>query len=94
MLGTDGLKSVVRRFTTDTVGVDPDPWLKFSNKLCFRTLFPASKAVEAGIALDFHDRPICYVGKSKHVVAFTIKNGTVVRTDSPSNQITMPDPST
>ncbi|KIP03927.1 hypothetical protein PHLGIDRAFT_495217 [Phlebiopsis gigantea 11061_1 CR5-6] len=78
VLGTDGLKSIVRRFTTDTFGVDPDPWLKFSNKLCFRTLFPASKAVEAGITLDFHDRPICYVGKSNHIVAFTVKNGSII----------------
>lgn len=80
LLGTDGLKSIVRRYTTDTYNVDPDPYLKFSNKLCFRALFPASKAVEAGVRTDFQERPICYVGKNKHIVVFTIRGGSIVRT--------------
>ena len=80
LLGTDGLKSIVRRYTADSYSADPDPFLKFSNKLCFRTLFPASKAVEAGVQTDFQERPICYVGKNKHIVVFTVRGGSIVRT--------------
>ena len=77
VLGADGIKSVVRRYTMDTAGLGADPNLKFSNAVCYRSLVSATKAAQAGCKLDYSDRPICFVGKNKHFIIFTVRGGTL-----------------
>ena len=84
VLGADGIKSAVRRHTTDTHGTAVDPYLKFSKTVCYRALVPAAFAAAAGVALDFADRPVCFVGENKHIVVFAIRGGTLVRATLPS----------
>lgn len=79
VLGADGIKSAVRRYVTDSVSDVIDPHVKFSNTICYRSLIPVSKAAKAGCKLDYSDRPICFTGKNKHLIIFTVRGGTVVR---------------
>ena len=78
VLGADGIKSAVRRFLTDSYGEEHDPYLKFSKNVVYRTLIPTEKAEAAGVQTDFQERPICFVGKNKHLIVFAIRGGTQV----------------
>lgn len=80
VLGADGIKSAVRRFLTDTYDVPVDPYLKFSTTVAYRSLIPMAKAVAAGVQTDFSERPVVFIGKDKHIVVFTLRGGTLVRT--------------
>lgn len=78
VLGADGIKSGVRRFVADSYGAPVDPNLRFSRTICFRALIPVEKAAAAGVQTDFRERPICFVGKNKHLIIFTVRAGTLV----------------
>lgn len=79
VLGADGIKSVVRRYVTDTASLSVDPHLKFSNTICFRSLVPASKAKAAGCKFDYSERAVCMVGENRHLILFPVRSGTLVR---------------
>ncbi|KIP02135.1 hypothetical protein PHLGIDRAFT_112385 [Phlebiopsis gigantea 11061_1 CR5-6] len=78
VLGADGIKSVVRRYVTDTASLSVDPHLKFSNTICFRSLVPASKAKAAGCKFDYSERAVCMVGENRHLILFPVRSGTLI----------------
>jgi salicylate hydroxylase len=82
VVGADGIKSVVRRFVVGTEDQAVDPNLKFSNTICYRNLIPVSKVVAAGAKFDYMDRPACFTGKNAHLICFTVRAKTLVRTGS------------
>ncbi|PSR73847.1 hypothetical protein PHLCEN_2v10329 [Hermanssonia centrifuga] len=75
VLGADGIKSAVRPFVT---GASTAEHVKFSNTICYRGLVPTEQAKSAGMRLDFSDRPMCFLGQDKHVIAFSIKGGHII----------------
>ncbi|EKM61814.1 uncharacterized protein PHACADRAFT_24951 [Phanerochaete carnosa HHB-10118-sp] len=78
VLGADGIRSLVRRYVTDSLDANIDPHLKLSRTVCYRALIPVSKAFASGTTMDFTKQPVCFVGENKHITAYNVKAGTLV----------------
>ena len=78
VLGADGIKSVVRRYVTGTVDDAVDPHLRFSNMICYRSLIPMAKLVDAGSQTRYEIKPVCFMGQDRHIICFTVRGRTVV----------------
>ena len=78
VLGADGIQSAVRRHVTDSRDAEVDPYLKFSRNVWYRALIPASKAAAAGVTIDFAQKPVCFVGEDKYIIAYSVQAGTMV----------------
>ena len=80
VLGADGIKSIVRRYVTNTTDGAVDPYLKYSHNIAYRALVSAAKAKASGCQLDYSERPLCVTGKNQHSILFTVRGGTMVCT--------------
>ncbi|KAI0935590.1 hypothetical protein AcV5_010477 [Taiwanofungus camphoratus] len=74
VIGADGIKSVVR---TALVGEAINP-ITYSNTVCFRGLVPYETIQAAGVKLDLRTRPICLMGKDKHIIIFPVTGGRLI----------------
>jgi len=73
LVGADGIKSAVRSF----VEVDAQP-LRFSKTFAYRGLIPTDEVKASGVKTDLTIRPVCYIGKHKHIITFPIKNNRTI----------------
>ncbi|KAI0749249.1 FAD/NAD(P)-binding domain-containing protein [Daedaleopsis nitida] len=74
VLGADGVKSNVREF----VACGEGRRLQFSNTVAYRGLINYAELRAAGFKTDLSERPVCFVGPSKHFILFNIKNAEVI----------------
>ncbi|OSD06217.1 FAD/NAD-P-binding domain-containing protein [Trametes coccinea BRFM310] len=94
VLGADGIKSSVRKYVLGGI----DDRLAFSNTVAYRALIPYVKLKAAGFRTDLVEVPACFVGPSKHLIVFPIKNDEIVnvvafsaRYDTPIGAVKLPD---
>jgi len=73
VIGADGIKSVVR----NTVTGDERNRVAFSNTVCYRGLIPMEAVKTAEVKHDFR-RPVCFVGRGKHIISLSLRNATLV----------------
>ncbi|TBU49090.1 salicylate hydroxylase [Dichomitus squalens] len=78
VLGADGIKSAVRHFVVAKAGEPPRHNLAFSNTVAYRGLIPYAQLEAAGFKTRLTDRPVCFVGPSKHAIVVPIKNGELI----------------
>ncbi|EKM53768.1 uncharacterized protein PHACADRAFT_260263 [Phanerochaete carnosa HHB-10118-sp] len=78
VLGADGVRSVVRRFVTNTCDAADDPYLKFSREVCYRALIPTKAAAAKGVTMDFSKRPIFFVDENRHMTVYAIQGGAMI----------------
>ncbi|KZT08533.1 FAD/NAD(P)-binding domain-containing protein [Laetiporus sulphureus 93-53] len=75
VIGADGIKSSIRASMLGEATRQP----VYSNTVCYRGLIPIEKAKAAGVKSDFSSgRPVCYMGKDKHIIVLGIKGGTIL----------------
>jgi len=75
VIGADGIKSATRSAVT----VDGRNHVAFSNTVCYRGLIPIDAIKAAGVKTEFSaGRPICFAGSGKHIIAFPVRNVTLV----------------
>ncbi|CCL98087.1 uncharacterized protein FIBRA_00081 [Fibroporia radiculosa] len=76
VIGADGIKSTVRGALNGDVGMHG---VVFARTICYRGLIPREKVQAAGVKTDlFSGRPVCYLGDSKHIIVFPVKNSTLI----------------
>ncbi|KAI0361039.1 FAD/NAD-P-binding domain-containing protein [Trametes cingulata] len=73
-IGADGIKSSVRKYILGGV----DDRLAFSNTIAYRGLVPHATLKAAGFKTDLRESPACFMGPSKHLIVFPIKNDEIV----------------
>ncbi|CDO73093.1 hypothetical protein BN946_scf185007.g147 [Trametes cinnabarina] len=94
VLGADGIKSSVRKYV---LGGTEDR-LAFSNTVAYRALIPYAALKAAGFKTGLVEAPVCFLGPSKHLIVFPIKNDEIVnvvafsaRYDIPIGAVKLPD---
>lgn len=92
VLGADGIRSTVRRFVVgDAVA---ERALAYTNTVAYRGLIDAKRLVELGVKTELTPLPICWIGESKHMITFPIKNNTMINVVAFVSDLTRPIGST
>ncbi|KAI0673671.1 FAD/NAD-P-binding domain-containing protein [Trametes maxima] len=94
VLGADGIKSSVRKFVLGGV----DDRIAFGHTVAYRGLIPYATLKAAGFKTDIVKSPACFMGPSKHLIVFPLKNNEIVnvvafvaRYDVPIGTHNLPD---
>ncbi|KAF8899139.1 salicylate hydroxylase [Infundibulicybe gibba] len=74
VIGADGIKSVTRDFVSGNV---PPP-LGFTGTVAYRGLVENEALERAGVKTDLTIKPICWVGKDKHMITFPIQGNRMI----------------
>ncbi|KAI0363144.1 FAD/NAD(P)-binding domain-containing protein [Pilatotrama ljubarskyi] len=74
-IGADGIKSSVRK---SVLGGVYDSRQAFSNTVAYRGLIPHATLKAAGFKTDLRQSPACFMGPSKHIIVFPIRNDEIV----------------
>ncbi|KAF8921895.1 FAD/NAD-P-binding domain-containing protein [Mucidula mucida] len=75
VVGADGIRSVTRSFVQDDADTQH---MKFTNTLAYRALIKYQHLKAAGLQLVLDERPTCFVGNGRHIIAFPVKGGEVI----------------
>ncbi|KAK0504812.1 FAD/NAD-P-binding domain-containing protein [Armillaria luteobubalina] len=75
LVGCDGIKSTVRKqMFAEEGGHDP----VFTGSIAYRGLIPVSALCSNGVAHRTVSTPMMYCGKNKHIVSYSISQGSIV----------------
>ncbi|KAH9897890.1 FAD/NAD-P-binding domain-containing protein [Cubamyces lactineus] len=74
VLGADGIKSSIRKFVLGGT----DERIAFSHTVAYRGLIPYDELKAAGFKTDLTVAPACFMGPSKHIITFAIKNNEII----------------